>query len=499
MSFSKSSRKRTEKVSSDNAVISFDLLSNLTYMAALATGGPSRDVILEMAIAQDFKTSVYFRQVYLLAKRMGFAYVRAFQLVSKKAGATIVQSHLLRFAGAITTGVSEAQFLVEEARVEREQYISGYHRSLEALAKWGDAYAALLVSISLVVVVAMISTMLSNLGGTFVMVLTGATFMVSAFGVYIIHRTAPHETKTYQSRGGPKERRWAKRLFCTVVPVGFLVALFLAYHYGFALFLLVVGFALLPSGVLAWIDNTKINTLDQEAATFIRSLGNVTASLGTTLGSALGKIDRRSMGSLEPYIRRLQIRLRRQLAPEKSWEAFRDEVGSQLMNRTTRMFVDGVLLGGPPDRVGAIAAEYAMDTALMRSRRIVAAAPFAFLTFPLHFAMTGLMVFVLEIMRAFNTRIGMAADQLTSTSGSSTVGIVQTLPVFQAQDLSMLSNLTMATLLAMTISNALAPKFALGGHALNAALFGGITCLMTGFNMLLIPPVASNPLATGPV
>ena len=59
MSFSKSSRKRTEKVSSDNAIISFDLLSNLTYMAALATGGPSRDVILEMAIAQDFKTSVY--------------------------------------------------------------------------------------------------------------------------------------------------------------------------------------------------------------------------------------------------------------------------------------------------------------------------------------------------------------------------------------------------------------------------------------------------------
>ena len=50
MTSSKSSRKRPAKVSSDNAVISFDLLSNLTYMAAVATGGPDRDTILEWAI-----------------------------------------------------------------------------------------------------------------------------------------------------------------------------------------------------------------------------------------------------------------------------------------------------------------------------------------------------------------------------------------------------------------------------------------------------------------
>jgi archaellum biogenesis protein FlaJ (TadC family) len=44
----------------------------------------------------------------------------------------------------------------------------------------------------------------------------------------------------------------------------------------------------------------------------------------------------------------------------------------------------------------------------------------------------------------------------------------------------------------MTISNALAPKFALGGHYTIVAFFGSITCVMTGFNMFLIPPVASS-------
>ena len=66
------------------------------------------------------------------------------------------------------------------------------------------------------------------------------------------------------------------------------------------------------------------------------------------------------------------------------------------------------------------------------------------------------------------------------------------LPVFQPQDVSMLSHLTLVALVSMAISNALAPKFALGGHGINIAFFGAMTCLMTGFNKFLIPPIASR-------
>jgi flagellar protein FlaJ len=474
-------------------------MSNLTYMAALATGAPSRDVILEMTVRQEFKTGVFFHQVYLLSKRLGFEYARAFRMVARKAGATSIKNLLLRFAGAISSGISEADFLAQEAKVEREQYINGYYRSLESLAKWGDAYAALLVSVSLVVVVAMMSTMLSTLGNSFVLLLTGAMTMVSSFGVYIIFRVAPIETRTFQNRRGPPERQWSKRLLFTVVPAGALIGMLLAFSYGFHMFLLILGFSLLPSGIMAWVDNGKVNRQDQEAAPFIRSLGNVTASLGTTLGAALIKIDRRSLGTLEPAIRRLQVRVRRNLTTEKAWDAFRDEVGSELMNRTTHMFVDGVTLGGPAERVGAIASEFAMDAALMRARRNVAAAPFAFLVIPLHFAMTGLMVFVLEIMKAFNARITEASEELAANSAGSGLGLLPSLPVFQSHDMSTLALLTLVALISMTISNALAPKFALGGHYTNMAFFGGITCIMTGFNMFAIPPVASSVMLPGGV
>ena len=235
-----------------------------------------------------------------------------------------------------------------------------------------------------------------------------------------------------------------------------------------------------------------MNQRDQETATFVRSLGNVTASLGTTLGAALIKIDRRYLGGLEAAIRRLQIRLSRQISTEKSWDAFRDEVGSELMNRITRMFVDGISLGGPPKRVGAIAAEYAMDSATMRARRMVAATPFAFLVIPLHFAMTGLMTFVLEIIRAFNTRIALATADLAAQSGGSGIGLLPALPIFQPQDMTLMSGITMVALLSMTVSNSLAPKFALGGHPLITGVFGSITCLMMAFNMAVIPPIAAQ-------
>jgi len=488
----KSKKKSTRDVSPDNAAISFDLYTNLTYMAALSQGEPSRDLIMARALEQDFKTGIFFRQVYLMTKRMGFEYSRAFRLVARKARADSIKNLLLRFAGAINSGVSETDFLLEEAHVEAEQYNSSYLRSLETLAKWADAYAALLVSVTLVVVVAMISTMLSQLGNSFLMILTVAMVIVTAFGVYIIFRTAPSEQVVYQNRRGPKHRQTSKRLLKTVAPAATVLGLFLSLSYGLPILLIMIGLGLLPSGVFAWLDNGRIGKIDKEASAFIRSVGNVTASLGSTVSVGLEKIDRRALDTLDPLIRRLQIRLNRSIDVNKSWEAFRDEAGSALLNSSTRMFVDGVTLGGEPDKVGVIASKYALDVALLRDRRAVSAAPFAILTIPLHFAMTALMVFILEIMITFNQQISGAISELNESSGGQGLALLPPLPVFQGQDVGSLTMITTVALLSMTIANSLAPKFAMGGSRLLISMFASITCLMTGLNMLIIPTIAQN-------
>ena len=120
MSFLPFSRKRTAKVSSDSAWLAADLTANLTYMAALASSQASRDKVLDLSSRQPFTTAVYFRQVYLLSKKLGLEYSRAFQIVAKKAKASNVSALLLRFASSISSGESEESFLSTQAKVERE-------------------------------------------------------------------------------------------------------------------------------------------------------------------------------------------------------------------------------------------------------------------------------------------------------------------------------------------------------------------------------------------
>ena len=149
----KSSPKRIEKVSSDSVAVGFDLMSNLMYMAVLSMGGLPRDQILEQCGRQRFKTAVFFEYVHLLGKRFGLEYTHAFQLVAQKARARSVKSLLLRFAASISSGESESQFVRQEARIEAERYANVYDRSIESLKKWTDAYAAVLFSVVLVMVV----------------------------------------------------------------------------------------------------------------------------------------------------------------------------------------------------------------------------------------------------------------------------------------------------------------------------------------------------------
>ncbi len=60
-----------------------------------------------------------------------------------------------------------------------------------------------------------------------------------------------------------------------------------------------------------------------------------------------------------------------------------------------RMLVDGVGLGGNPEQVGQVAADYSLSISLLRAKRDVASLTFAYLSFPMHAAMVGLLVFIL--------------------------------------------------------------------------------------------------------
>jgi flagellar protein FlaJ len=489
------SRKQTEKVSSDSAWLAADLTANLTYMSALASSQASRDKILDQSSRQAFTTAVYFRQVYLLSKKLGLEYSRAFQIVAKKAKAANVRALLLRFASSISSGESEESFLATQAKVEKEVYFGLYHRQLDTLQKWGDAYSALMVSVTVIVVISLVTTMIQDSSDAFVGLLSFTGIMMAFVGAFIIYKTAPYEVKTYVGIRGPWKRRWAIKLFLWIMPLAIIAAVLLQPMFGAGMVFLVLGIGMVPSGILAFLDDSSVSKMEQEVAPFIRGLGNITSALGGTVGIGLNNLDRRSMGSLEPFIKRLQGRLDRRLSPEVCWELFRDEVGSDLVAKTTRIFVDGARMGGDPQQVGEIAADYALGIALLRAKRAVTSSTFAYLTIPLHGAMVGLLVFILEVVRSFNNRLLSIAAEVQAdiaAGGGAGGGAVPALPMFETKDLSTVGMLLLTVMIVLTFVDSVAPRFATGGHVIKTAFYGSMMCITSGVAILFIPPVIAK-------
>ena len=511
MSSTKSSPRRIEKVSSDNAVIGFDLLSNLTYMSVLSMGDLPRDQVLDRCSRQPLKTAIFFDYAYILTKRLGFEYTQALQMLSEKAKASSVKSLLLRFAAAVSSGESEREFGAQEAKIEAERYTNVYERSVENLRKWTDAYAAILVSVTLIMVVSLVSTMMGSLSQSFVVVMGATLFVITGIGVYVICKVSPVERTTYDTpQGCTKVRRKARLLLACLLPIAIIAAILIAPRFGVlggaSVVFVLLGAFLLPSGFFSWKDETMVAKLDSEFPTFLRTVGNVASSSGVTLSEALRRIDTRSLGSLESHVNRLRIRLSAGIPTQECWQKFREETGSELANRTTHMLVDGSELGGRPAEAGQLCSNFALTVTQLRAKRQLTASTFSFLVLPMHATMTFILVFVLEIISNFNTTLGAVSGQISSgepveLAGNtqyppgmaipSTDSIASGMEIFGAQDLSLVTYVILFVIVILTGANSLAPNFAAGGSNLKVVSYLSFMSIISGSVLGIVPLLAS--------
>ena len=514
MNSTTSSPKQIEKVSSDNVVVGFDLLSNLTYMLVLSIGGLQRDRVLESCGELKLRTAVFFEFIYVLANRVGLEYSEAFRLVADRAGASRVKSLLLRFAAALGSGESEQEFIEEETRLEGNRYRDEYERSVENLRKWSDAYSAILVSVSLIMVVSLVSTLLGSLDANFVILMAFTLFCVTSIGVFLIYKVAPFEDFTYDSSDGrPPDRKRSRYCLYIGIPLGIILAVILGSQFevitGAAVGFLIFGIAIFPAGYYAWKDDSTVANIDSEIQVFIRSVGGIAGATGSTLTESIRRFDARSLRYLEPYINRLHTRLAASLPTANCWERFRAETGSELVNRATVMLVDGSERGGRADRVGEIAGDYSLQISQLRAARNLAASTFSYLSFPMHATVVFILVFVFQIVAVFSNKLkDVQADAIEGTVGNAMVDVsnIQAPPgialpsssegltnplgsMFGVNDLGTMSVVIVFCIVVLTISNSLAPKFASGGSNLKIASYLSVMCILTGGLMSVIPMI----------
>src|SRR6185295_13057833 len=176
----------------------YDLVAQLTYMSALATANVGRENLFQKTAELGYSTSGYFHRVHLVAQRLNYDYARACQLVADATDNETVRSLLLRFSSSLASGEPETTFLARETEITLEQYSQKYERDLGSLQKWTDAYVALMVSVTLVVVVSLVSMMIYSVGTVFIFGLAAIMIGIAVLGDWIIYRTAPVEPKTHK-------------------------------------------------------------------------------------------------------------------------------------------------------------------------------------------------------------------------------------------------------------------------------------------------------------
>ncbi len=488
------------KIKLNTDLIKCDLFCHITYLSALATSDLSRAQMFELASRLSLNSSVYLRKVHFLAKKLNYDYSEACRMVGETTKEAEPKAILLRMAGAMASGEDQAQFLKRESEVIGETYAEEYERQIESLKKWTDAYTALIISASLVVVISVVSILIFPMQPSFVATLTFLMLISTILGVWVMYRAAPKEIKTHRMRQTSKAQQIARKSFFYIsiplmilaVPLLFLMKASLGWS------LIVCALIIMPPGILIWWDDKRIDKNDGDVAGFLRSLGGISKVVGTTITEGVSRLDFGSLSSLKKPVTRLNNALKFGIRPELCWQKLVCESGSEQINRSVRIFWDGVAVGGDPGAVGNQASMFAMKVALLRGKRKMVSSGFYFLVVAMHATMAVLLVGIYQIMLNFSQ-----AMSKMQTSGMEGMNAIAQLPTFAffsggGAQLTILYMMSTAMLLMLTVTNPAAIKVVDGGHNYKYLYLLAVMMLITGAAMIFVPDMVRGMFSTFP-
>ena len=464
-----------------------ELFYQLTYMSAIASSGISRNRTFQMATSLPIPPAQYFERVQLLVQKMGYDYTRACNSVGLETKSEAMASLLLRMGNAFTAGQQEMEFLSEEAKITGQIFEKEYERDLSSLTKWTDAYAAITVSSTLIVIINMTSSMIQTMGDGLMIGLVLTAAFTTAISGWVLSRAAPKEVIDLFTEEGPHAQRMALKLrYYSIAAVMAVCAPLYLLGMPSGWLLIVCAAILLPLGIFSLVAGQEIDRKDREFGPFLRSLGAMAVSTGTTIGESSNRIDITSFPALEEDLTRLRRRLAASIDPELCWHRFAAETGSKLIAETVKVFNDGVKLGADPDIVALLAADYSSRTILLRAKRKVTASSFTWLTVVMHGVVAGLMVLIFEIVKNFSLKLQEATADLGNAATTSS-GVA--MPMFSTPNIDLFRFTILSMIIVFSFINAFSISATDGGHKTKLAFYLAIMLALAGVCLIFLPDV----------
>ncbi len=497
-------KERISQVTEDRKM-GADLLFLNTYMASLAIANASRPEIFAYASnRKEYISAKYITKVDTYVKKWNYSYSEALGIVADRTHNTILRSMLNRYANAIDSGVPDDDFLKNELSTVRSVYRSQVEQGLEMLKKWGDAYIAMLLSGTVICVTIMISIAIyspqgldTTLNMAYAIVLT-----ICVFGNLLMYTSVPDDPKSHGlTQRTSKEQQTIHAMERIIVPLtlgAFIVMTLLGINAG--LIFMMVGILMAPLGIIGFIDDSNITLRDNDFSTFIRSLGAIMGGQGTTAVHALATIDKKSLTALEPLVNSVYSQMNLGLDNKQIWDKFIGESGSNLIYKYLNIYLDTVIMGGPPEPIGTVVGSSVLEQTLLREKKDMHARSFIVLLAPMHMAMVGIFVVLFRIMLTLtgsvSAMMGKFAAASAASSGASAGGVsagsaLGGMSMFTNFPEREMGNFVVISLTIITISNIVAARIVGGGDRYMFYFYAALFCTLTGL-ILLIAPMGVN-------
>jgi flagellar protein FlaJ len=256
-----------------------------------------------------------------------------------------------------------------------------------------------------------------------------------------------------------------------------------------------------PLGIIGFIDDSNITLRDNDFSTFIRSLGAIMGGQGTTAVHALGTIDKKSLTALEPLVNSVYSQMNLGLDNKQIWDKFIGDSGSNLIYKYLNIYLDTVIMGGPPEPIGTVVGSSVLEQTLLREKKDMHARSFIVLLAPMHMAMVGIFVVLFHIMLTLTGSVSamMAKFEATAAasgaaasgggvSAGSALGGMSMFTNFPEKEMGTFVVITLAII---TISNIIAARIVGGGDRYMFYFYTALFSTLTGL-ILLIAPIGVN-------
>ncbi|WP_456475613.1 type II secretion system F family protein [Candidatus Pyrohabitans sp.] len=439
----------------------------ITYLATLATTGPSRKILFRMASEkEEFETlAEEAGKIVKIADSWNMGFIKACRAVAKTTPSVIFQDFLERLAHSFQAGEDIKEFLRKEVNVVMNEYERMYKRSLYHIETANNMYLNMIITLAFVAAFALIFPMLTNMS------ITGALygmfllfFLVDLAMLLFIRKITPKDDLMHHLAIKSKDMLMLEKALLPTIFISFIIFIILLFIRPFStpVNVAISQTPLIFLGILAGKVEARVMRKDDNFPTFIRTVGAAAGVRGGSLTPVIGALRLHNYGALTADIQALYRRLTLGNV-NRSWRFFAGETGSNLIDKFSRIFIESTYSGGDTAEIGeTLGNSFARMIGLRKFRRQLASS----LKGMLYSAMVGISISIFIIV----TLVDSLGKGLFGGGSISLEGI-EFMPIkFTAVelDMSLIIMLVWVLLLMHAAISSLIIKTVDGGHMYNS-------------------------------